>query len=228
MQTATPSQLKLVLFDIDGTLIDTGGAGMKALQQACLEEFGKESPQLDLAGSTDSGIVQGIFHALDIPLEESRYNAYLACYLKHLRNNLRNDAFHGRVLPHVREAIAWFQSHEISLGLLTGNIAAGSDAKLLHYQLLEFFPFGAFGDDNSDRNLLGPIALQRAAARGIHATPQQTLIIGDTHRDIACAHAFGARVLAVATGHSTTTDLAAYQPDFLTESLATFDFSRLL
>jgi phosphoglycolate phosphatase-like HAD superfamily hydrolase len=103
---------------------------------------------------------------------------------------------------------------DAALGLLTGNTAAGSAAKMRHFKLDGYFPIGAYGSDHADRNQLGPIALDRAAVHfGRNFTPSETWIIGDTPKDIACARALGARCLAVATGNFSTEALAAHGAD---------------
>lgn len=187
---------RLLLFDIDCTLIDTGGAGMAALKEAACELFGAEGPALDLAGSTDSGIVDGMLEHFgsDVSHEEF-YQVYLSRLDPHLA------FFSGRVLPGVNELLVSLRSDHASMGLLTGNIAAGAKAKLVHYELDHFFPYGAYGDDHSDRNLLGPVALERASRHhGISFEAKDAVVIGDTPKDIACGKAIGAKTLAVATG----------------------------
>jgi phosphoglycolate phosphatase-like HAD superfamily hydrolase len=109
---------------------------------------------------------------------------------------------------------------EATVGLLTGNAASGAAAKMRHFGLAEHFQFGAYGCDHADRNRLGPIALERASAHaGRSFSPNETWVIGDTPKDIACAHAIGARCLAVATGSFSAAQLAARGADQVVESL---------
>jgi phosphoglycolate phosphatase-like HAD superfamily hydrolase len=126
----------------------------------------------------------------------------------------------GKVLDGVFELLESLAGQNAQLGLLTGNTALGAEIKLRHYGLHHHFPFGAYGSDRADRNLLGHIALERAlAVTGKKFTPDRTLIIGDTPKDIACAHAIGARCLAVATGHFTADQLEQAGADWVLGSL---------
>ncbi len=211
----------LYLFDIDGTLVDTGGAGMAALNQATREIFGHDGPPLDLAGSTDLGIIAGIHRHFEIEHTRERFDAYLEIYLHRLHWNLAHGGFPGRVHDGVTELLAELgEQPEATVGLLTGNAAGGAAAKMLHFGLAEHFPFGAYGCDHADRNRLGPIALERASAHaGKSFSPNETWVIGDTPKDIACAHAIGARCLAVATGSFSAAQLTAHGADQVVESL---------
>ncbi|MCU0750492.1 MAG: HAD hydrolase-like protein [Akkermansiaceae bacterium] len=211
----------LYLFDIDGTLVDTGGAGMAALNEATVEFFGSEGPPLDLAGATDLGIVREICDHFQVEATRERIDAYLAVYQKRLDWNLVHGGFPGRVIdgaPLLLEELA--QRGNSTLGLLTGNTAGGAASKVRHFGLDAYFKFGAYGCDHHDRNQLGPIAQQRAAAHaGRSFSADQTWIIGDTPKDIACAKAIGARCLAVATGRFSTTELEAFGADKVVASL---------
>ncbi len=215
---------KLFLFDIDGTLLTTGGAGEGGFCQAFAEAFGIEDDlsTIDFAGATDTGVVRLLFekHALEGTAE--RHALFHKTYLPHLGNNLAN--FPGRLMPGINDLLPALHARPGAvLGLLTGNFSGASKLKLTHYGLIHFFDFGAFADDSHDRNLLGPVALRRAREiYGADAFPDpacDVLIIGDTTRDIACARACGARVLAVATGKHSRATLAAHAPDFLADDL---------
>ena len=211
----------LYLFDIDGTLVDTGGAGMAALKEATREIFGHEGPALDLAGSTDLGIVANIHAHFEIEPTRERIDAYFEVYLGRLDWNLTQGGFPGRVFDGVHALLAGLTNRsDTSIGLLTGNIAGGAAAKMRHFGLADHFSFGAYGSDHADRNRLGPIALERAAVHtGRTFTAAETWVIGDTPKDIACAHAIGARCLAVATGQFSADALAAHRADQVVESL---------
>ncbi|RPJ32534.1 MAG: HAD family hydrolase [Verrucomicrobiaceae bacterium] len=209
----------LYLFDIDGTLVDTGGAGMAALEETTLEVFGEAGPPLDLAGATDLGIVIGIHEHFSVEPTRGRIGAYLAIYQQRLDWNLAHGGFPGRVLDGVNFLLDRL-ADRATLGLLTGNIAGGAASKVRHYGLAGYFPFGAYGCDHPDRNRLGPIALERAAAHAGRAfAPEETWIIGDTPKDIACARAIGARCLAVATGRFSVAELEAHGADRVVETL---------
>lgn len=211
----------LYLFDIDGTLIDTGGAGMTALNEATREVFGNDGPVLDLAGSTDLGLIANIHAHFEIEPTRERIDAYFEVYLTRLDWNLAYGGFPGRVFDGVPELLSGLAARGGStIGLLTGNISGGAAAKMRHFGLSEHFPFGAYGCDHADRNLLGPIALERARNHaGREFTAAETWVIGDTPKDIACARALGARCLAVATGQFSAAALEAYGADHVVESL---------
>jgi phosphoglycolate phosphatase len=206
---------RLLLFDIDCTLIDTGGAGMEALKQAARELFGADGPELDLAGSTDSGIVRGMLDHFDSQLP---HETFYQSYLNYLTPNL--ESFTGCVLPGVSSLLDHLIHSDAALGLLTGNIADGAWQKLSYYGLKDYFPFGAFGDDHHDRNRLGPVALERANQHhGRTFSSENTVVIGDTPKDIACGKAMGAVTLAVATGGFSIDELNAYAPDYVVADL---------
>jgi phosphoglycolate phosphatase len=211
----------LWLFDIDGTLVDTGGAGMRALHEASEECFGDPGPRLDLAGSTDLSIARGIFAHFGAEPVAERVECFFSAYLARLEWNLGRAPYVGRVLPGVVALLERLEGMPaVTTGLLTGNIAGGAAAKMRHFGLARHFPFGAYGCDHADRNQLGPVALRRASEHaGRKFTAVETLVIGDTPKDIACAKAIGARCLAVATGMFGTSELEASGADFTVESL---------
>ncbi|MEO5714097.1 MAG: HAD family hydrolase [Luteolibacter sp.] len=211
----------LYLFDIDGTLVDTGGAGMKALQEATREVFGHDGPPLDLAGSTDLGIIANIHAHFAIEPTPDRIAVYFEVYQDRLDWNLTHGNFPGRVYDGVSPLLEELSKRpQVTMGLLTGNTAGGAASKMRHFGLAAYFPFGAYGCDHADRNKLGPIALERAAAHaGRTFTADETLVIGDTPKDIACAHAIGAKCLAVSTGQFTAAALEAHGADHVVESL---------
>jgi phosphoglycolate phosphatase len=217
---------RLLLFDIDCTLIDTGGAGMAALKEAARELFGADGPELDLAGSTDSGIVMGMLEHFGSDI--SRDDFYQV-YLAKLGPNLA--AFTGCVLPGVEALLSELDQSGAALGLLTGNIVEGAKAKIVHYGLGDYFPMavGAYGDDHHDRNRLGPVALARASAEyGRVFQAENTVVIGDTPKDIACGKAMGAMTLAVATGGFSVDELAAYGADLTVSDLTSPEVREIL
>jgi phosphoglycolate phosphatase len=150
-------------------------------------------------------------------------DAFLGRYVALLPEELPRR--NGRVLPGIRPLVEELaRQPEKTLGLLTGNLERGAQLKLEHYDLWQFFPFGAFADDHHDRNALGPCALARAIAHaGFDFLPGQIDVIGDTGHDIACGKALGARTVAVATGSWSRERLAEGEPDFLFDDLANVD-----
>ncbi|MBL9188581.1 MAG: haloacid dehalogenase-like hydrolase [Opitutaceae bacterium] len=218
----------LLLWDIDGTLIASGNAGMHALQRALRHTFAIDGSlaDIDFAGRTDTWIMRAILRKFALPTTDDNLGRLFASYLSELPAALHNPR--ARVLPGAREIIAAAAGHgSIAQGLLTGNRREGARAKLAHHGLWDHFPFGAFGDDGELRNDLGPHALRRAReTHGVDFPPQRTWIIGDTPHDIACGRAIGARTLAVATGGSTLDQLRAHDPDAALENLS--DTARVL
>jgi phosphoglycolate phosphatase len=213
-------QFDLLLYDIDGTLVDTAGAGLAAISAAASEYFGLPAPALDLAGSTDLGIVNHLLEHYGHPADAMDVQDFFDRYHRLLQVNLESGKYSDRVLPHVPECLQFGREHQIAMGLLTGNSSMGAAIKMKHYELDGYFPHGAYGDDFADRNLLGPVALSRASQHhGKTFCPSGTLVIGDTPKDIACAHAMGAKCLAVATGAFNADALRLHGADWVVESL---------
>lgn len=212
----------LILWDIDGTLITSGGAGMHALQAALRTDFGIDGSlaDIDFAGRTDGWIMRAIFRKFGLPDSPANRDRLFQGYAAALPAALRNPE--ARVLPGVREILAAARNHGgIAQGLLTGNLRRGAEVKLGHHGLWDHFAFGAFGDDSEVRNELGPHALRRAADHhGVAFAPERTWIVGDTVHDIACGRAIGARTLAVATGSAGVDQLRAHQPTAVVADLA--------
>jgi len=218
----TDMQKRLLLFDIDGTLIHSGGAGVRALKSAFKERFGvaDDLHGIEIAGMTDSGIVVSILKRNDIPATNENIGAFLDSYVHFLSLELPRRK--GKLLPGVLDLLEKLKSRpQLVLGLLTGNVSRGARLKLEQYGVWHFFEFGAFADDHQDRNRLGSFARARAKEKhGREFSPSQIDVIGDTPRDIACGKAIGARTIAVATGTWSREELAKYQPDFLIDDLS--------
>ena len=215
----------LVLFDIDGTLLTSGGAGEKALRLALADRFGLESGLngIEIAGRTDSGIARQIFARENIEASPENLTAFFDRYLHHLAQQLPQNQ--GRLLPGILELLGKLaQRPQVALGLLTGNLEAGAKLKLTHYGVWDYFEFGAYADDHHDRNQLGKFARVRAEERhGCTFEPEQIFILGDTAHDVACARAIGAKAVAIATGGNTHQELEQSQPDFLFSDLSDTD-----
>ncbi|MDQ6764832.1 MAG: haloacid dehalogenase-like hydrolase [Verrucomicrobiota bacterium] len=222
---AAPGTKRLLLWDIDATLITTGGAGYTALKQVVQDRFGvrDEFHDIEIAGRTDRGIAANILRKYGLEPSERNIAEFLGEYLRGLEELLPQTS--GRVLPGIAEILARLHDRsDYVLALLTGNLRRGAELKLRHYGLWDYFEFGAFADDHHDRNELGAFARKRAREKhGAEFAVAQIDVIGDTGHDIACGRIFGARTIAVATGSWTRAQLAAEAPDFLFDNFARVD-----
>lgn len=194
--------MKFILFDIDGTLIDSDGAGTRALDLAFEEIFSISCAfrDISMAGKTDLQILrEGLkLHRIDTP--NGAVPAFFRTYIRHLRENI--DPGKGYVKPGIKNALQSLSSNRgCILGLLTGNIEEGAMVKLKAFGLDTFFETGAYGDDSEDRNKLLPIALDKLYRRNsIEIDFRDCVVIGDTPQDIECSKPYGALAVAVATG----------------------------
>jgi phosphoglycolate phosphatase-like HAD superfamily hydrolase len=211
------SRISVLLWDIDGTLIRTGGAGMLALTKALAQFTGKEEDlsTVNLAGSMDGAVFEKICAPRGIHID-----ALSKAYLELLPQCLASC--NGRIPPGVRKVLEITgESSQFCNGLLTGNIYPGAIAKLSHFGLWDFFKFGAFGNEASLRNELGPIAMEKANRYVGRLLPRESFwIIGDTARDVAVAKACGFRCLAVGTGFSPVGEIQAAGPDVFFSDLS--------
>jgi phosphoglycolate phosphatase-like HAD superfamily hydrolase len=222
--------IRLVLFDIDGTLIRTGGAGEQAFSRVAATEFRTPNgtARLSFAGRTDPAIVRDFFTQHRIAASPENFQRFFERYvfwLDHLLTQLG-----GRVLPGVREAIGALRAmpRPPRLGLLTGNIRLGAEIKLRHFGLWNSFELGGFGDDHEDRSQIARIARERGVRLlGRELPGEEILVVGDTPLDIACARAIEARTLAVSTGIFSLDQLRAHQPTWAVESLEQVDLPAL-
>ena len=213
---------RLLLFDIDGTLIASGGAGEHALRLGIKDRFGIDEDMrgIEIAGRTDSGIARQVFAKHSLPATPENTAAFFEGYLAHLPRLLSEK--NGRLLPGIVPLLDALKTRaDMVLALLTGNLARGAELKLTHYGVWDYFEFGAYADDHHDRNELGHFARTRAQERhGIKFPPERIYVLGDTPHDIACARAIGAKAVAIATGQYTHAQLAEHAPDFLFDDLA--------
>lgn len=207
----------ICLFDIDGTLLSSGGAGQHAMECALLDVFGVTGPYEDIqaAGRTDRAITTDLFNHHKIELSETNWTTFLKAYLGHLPNSLTQNR--GRVLPGIIDILEQLSSNEmVTLGLLTGNLQAGARIKLQHFQIDHHFAFGGYGDHDHHRDDVARSALQEAC-RHLQRTisGKDVWVLGDTPADVTCGRAIGARTIAVATGIYSVEELKAAKPDFL-------------
>ena len=216
---------RLLLWDIDATLITTAGAGEKALQRVVARRYGVEDDlrDIEIAGRTDADIARSILEKYREDCTAENVTAFLDEYIAGLKELLPNS--NGRVMPGVAEILERTQRNpDCILALLTGNLRRGAQLKLEHYGLWHYFEFGAFADDHHDRNELGAFARRRALEKHGHDFAAGSIdVIGDTGHDIVCGKIFGARTIAVATGSWTREKLARHNPDFLFDDLSHTD-----
>jgi phosphoglycolate phosphatase len=217
--------MHICLFDIDGTILLTGGAGMQAFRRTFAEEFGVDpiSGDVSFSGRSDRAIAADLFaaHGIDPSLEnwERFYTGYI------VRVDEELPRHEGTVLPGVEALLVELAFRDdVLIGLLTGNVRETARRKLVHHDLWHRFAFGGYGDQHVDRNLIAAEALaaavEQAAAVGVQREALGTvLVLGDTLNDIRCARSIGAKVVAVSTGQSSVEVLRQGKPDLLLETL---------
>src|SRR4051812_5029946 len=214
----------LILFDIDGTLVLTGGAGGRAMSRAFDEIFAIANAftGVPMAGRTDAWILSDAAAAHGIPPDSPGLARFREVYLRHLAIELEQPgASRKGVMPGVRALLeALSDRDDVCLALLTGNYEAGARLKLEYFDLWKYFSCGAFGDAAPHRNVLVPKALARVeACEGIAFAAADAVVIGDTPLDVGCAAHAGARSLAVATGSHSVEELRAAGADDVLQDL---------
>ena len=220
---------RLVLFDIDGTLLDARGAGARALREALVEVFGETGPTgtYSMAGRTDPQIVRELMGAVGVSVEdvEPRLPAVWDTYLRNLRREIGRSPIQS--LPGAPALLDRVEAGGAPtvLGLLTGNLAEGAAIKMEAAGLgFGRFRVGAYGSDHWARPELPAVAMRRARAlTGVDYEGKEVVIIGDTPFDVACGEHLGVRTIAVATGGAAAEELAACNPDYLFDDLSDVD-----
>ena len=217
--------MTVVLFDIDGTLVLTGGAGARAMTRAFAAVFAVDGGMtgVSMAGRTDTWIISEMARVHGLDYDDALFRRCHQTYLDYLAFEIQQRGS-GRktILPGVREALdALVQRDDVYLALLTGNFTDGARIKLEHFDLWRYFPCGAFAEDAPDRNALLPKVILRVAECGGPAvTPESTVVIGDTPLDVGVALAGGARSIAVATGSYDVQALRETGADVVLEDLS--------
>lgn len=222
--------IRVVLFDIDGTLVRTGGAGTKAFERTLAMEFKipKAIEGINFAGRTDTGLVRECFQMHRIDPTPKNFERFFENYIFWLDRCLEES--NGRLCPGALSCLEAFakQTDPPLVGLLTGNIRLGAEIKLRHYGLWDFFHVGAFADDHESRNELAKIASRRAGEMlDCKLASEQILVIGDTPRDIECARTIGAKMLAVATGEFSKAQLEKHRPTWTVENLTQASLGKI-
>jgi len=213
--------MRLILFDIDGTLIDSGGAGVRALDLALKELFAIEKGfrGISMAGKTDPLIMREglVKHGISV---NGNLESVIEAYLRHLQKEVQNDR--KKLKPGVYDVLEKLRNMtDIVLGLLTGNLELGARIKLAPFNINEYFPAGAFGSDDEDRNMLLPVAVRRFQELMEDSIRiEECVVIGDTPRDVECAKIYGASCFAVATGPYSADALREAGADYVVDDLS--------
>ncbi len=202
--------MRFILFDIDGTLIDSGGAGVRSLNIAFEEMFGLKDAfkNISMAGKTDLQIIREGMTANGVRHSEDSVSEFFAIYVGRLRTEIISTR--GHIKPGISESLEALRlENGHMLGLLTGNIEEGARIKLKHFGLSSYFEVGAYGNDSEDRNGLLPVAVDKLyRTKSLCVEYKNCVVIGDTPKDVDCAKAYGAYSVAVATGPYTRSQLA--------------------
>lgn len=213
--------MKFVLFDIDGTLIDSGGAGTRSLNLAFEEMFDVKDAfkTVSMAGKTDIQIAREGFRLHSVDHENGVIPEFCSLYIKHLASRIKVSR--GHIKPGIREIVSVLHAdRSIVLGLLTGNIEEGAIIKLKNFGLNEYFAVGAFGSDHEDRNMLLPVAVDKLKKSSSYfISYRDCVIIGDTPLDVRCAKPYGAFSMAVATGPYSYNELSEAGADLVFDDL---------
>ena len=213
---------RFILFDIDGTLIDPGGAGRRSVTRAFYEMFSihEAFAGARMAGKTDIQIIKEGLTRYGLPMGDGVLSSVLTRYVGILQREIPNPK--GHINPGVVELLdALRKTDGYWLGLLTGNIERGARIKLGAFGLNRYFPIGAFGDDSEDRNSLLPIAVKKLKTRaGIDVGYNDCIVVGDTPLDVECSKPFGAISVAVATGPYSYESLLKAGADFVLRDLS--------
>ena len=213
---------RLLLFDIDGTLLLSGGAGTRALNRTFEELFGVGGAftGIPVAGRTDPLILGDALDRTGIVADGAARERFLARYCEHFEREILYSGPRKGLMPGVRRLLDRLQDRpDAACALVTGNVARAARIKLEHFEVAHYFACGAYGDDAPRRDDLVPIAVERARRAGIDvSSPSRVVVIGDTPLDVQCAAAAGARSVGVATGPFTEKELqragaAAVLPD---------------
>jgi phosphoglycolate phosphatase-like HAD superfamily hydrolase len=209
--------MHICLFDIDGTLLASGGAGKAAMERALVTEFGVDciDHSVPFSGRTDRAIGHDLLRIHGLEPSEQNWQRFLAEYLGHLPGHLASHD--GKVLPGIASLLERLAEREdVAVGLLTGNVREGAWLKLSHYELFHHFSFGGFGDHHWERDDVAREALDVVQKEyGDNFNPDRIWVIGDTPLDVQCARCIGARVAAVGTGWHSMSELEAARPDLL-------------
>ncbi|MDA9950990.1 HAD hydrolase-like protein [Oligoflexaceae bacterium] len=213
--------MQWILFDIDGTLLNSSGAGGRAMYAAVNKVFGSELKlgSVPFHGRTDRSIITDILKLNDIECDDKTFSDVAEVYLEHLAEELATAE--NKVFPGVMDLLKDLTKFsDLRIGILTGNMKAGAELKLKYFEIEDHFELGFYGDHFPTRNLLSQSARDFISEKdGGKFVASDIWIIGDTPADIECGRHIGAQVLAVSTGGSSYPELEKHKPDILVESL---------
>ena len=217
---------KLLLWDVDGTLVDVDGAGRRAFIAAmreCFDIVVASLQSVEFDGRTDTHIIKQLLEFYGLSFNEENHRALESGYIRNIARELSLGK--PRVLPGVKEIIHTVeQRSDLFQGLLTGNTPAGARTKMKFFGISGYFPFGGFGDEHFDRHAIGLDALRSASEyNGYNFEPECVFVIGDTPHDITCGKALGTRTIAVATGKTSAEELNQLQPTALFNDFSNAD-----
>ncbi|MEM9587583.1 MAG: HAD family hydrolase [Planctomycetota bacterium] len=216
--------MRTLLFDIDGTLVNAGGAGARAMRRALQEEFELDQPKLDIqfGGRTDRGLIAEILRSNRLPDDSEGQDRFQASYEKHLPRELPGAG--GRVLPGVEALLSQLsQLPSLRIAVMTGNLESMAVCKLQHFCLLHHVEWIVGGDHDHQRDDLARRAANKMVDRHGRDAVNDVVVIGDTPADIRCADAIGAKSVAVCTGGWSSDQLRVHQPDEVFEDLGDVD-----
>lgn len=224
--------MRIILFDIDGTLLLTGGAGLRALDRVFRSRYGVADAYrgIEFHGATDPAIIRAIARRhLQCELEEVELARLFDLYAKALDEVLKEGVPAFRVLPGARDAVEALHARaDVALGLATGNLEPTAWAKLRHAGLDPFFRVGGFSTDSEDRLELTRRGAERTRQAAGADAGSPVLVVGDTIHDVRCARGIGAACLAVATGNASEEALRAAGADWTVASLDSLEARRIL
>jgi len=216
--------MKLLLFDIDGTLLLSGGASRVALNRAFSHVFGYENGLQDVSmmGRTDPLIMKEVLDRHDLPWDENRMKTFQQVYYQFLEQEMQNPETVKTRLPGIDRLLEILSKDEaFVLGVLTGNWEHGATIKLRHFNLQHYFQLGAYASDEAERHKLVPVALKKFEQRFQQTIlPDNVYVIGDTPLDIIAARPHGVRTVAVATGYHDKESIQKENPDIIYDNFS--------
>jgi phosphoglycolate phosphatase len=220
------NSMTVFLFDVDGTLINAGGAGRRAMENAFEELYGVENAfgHENFTGRTDPLIFRDCYlKHLYVPPSPEEFRRFFKKYIEKLKKEVPESREY-KVLPSVREFLDFLKTEErVVFGLCTGNLEEGARLKLIRGGLWDYFIFGGFGSDALERVEITRIAVQRARKKAAcDVSPERIFIVGDSPHEIRCAHEIGVRSLILCTGWTEKEDLIAEKPDHIFDDLGNY------